>query len=416
MIGERMIKKLLLWCGFVVIASAHVSREQLLTVIKNGTLTHEWLCNHDVGIDQLNEVITPLKETPLIVAMRARLLHTVDVLLEAGVDVTSEVDGDAPIDIAARESTIEIFKHVLRAGAHITHAVCEYAPKKHDLFFFLIRLFEPLYVGSVFDGNNAYNLTSAQAHTCLNRMLLHVADEHELDRLLKFGADPAYRDEQGWAALDYALAEGRWRLVTILRSQGAQPATSHAIEQAQLLLQSGIDQIKGDDCMRALRAAYGEYALKDTYNQFIEHINKATLTKAFLKKYFTGINKLHINRSFAQRDNQDALLLALCTHQVKTVRLLLCYGAHVHPAAFIYALQHCSKEMVRLLIEHGAHLSWVQRPLEFIMEQHNPHAQELIAWLAPQTMRVRRNQALCYAQDHGYTAIAQILEDNKARC
>lgn len=411
-----MIKKLALLSCFIVFVSAHVNREQLLTVIKNGTLTHEWLCDHGVSIEQLNEAITPLKETPLVVAMRARLLHTVDVLLDEGVDVNALADGVAPIEIAARESTVEIFKQLLCAGAHITNAVCEYAPQKHDLFFFLIHLFEPLYVGSLVDGNNAYSLTSAQAHACLNRMLLHVRDEHELRRLLQLGADTAYRDEQGWSALDYALVDGRWRIVTILRAQGAQPAQAQAIAQAQELLQSSVDQTKGDNSMRALRAAYGDYALQDTYEQFIEHIKRATLTKAFVKKYFTGINKLNINRQFAQHENNDALLLALRTGNVKTVSILLRYGAHVHQAALVYSLQHCSKEMVRLLLAHGAHLSWVPRPLEHIMKHHNPHAQELIAWLAPHTMRVRRNQALCYAQEHGYDGIVQILEENKALC
>lgn len=413
-----MAVKFFYWCLSISLLQAGllqagIDQSQLFEHIRRGIVTVAWLDAHGVDSQQLNVCMAPGSDTPLGVAIQARFLHTVRALLDAGADINASSNGLLPIELATQRSNTAIVKQLLLSGASITPLMCQFAPQNNDLFHFLIHLFKPFYLINARDGDNPYRLTSALVHDCVNRMLLYAQDEHKLMDLIKLGADVSYRDEQGWSALDHALARCQWRLVTILRSQGAQPTTPQVVQRAQEGLYNDTHCLKSDDCPRALRAVHGEFTRAGLYEQFVQHVQHDTLTEDFLRCYFTGINKLSINRPFAEHQYLDALSLAVQADHYRAAQLLVRFGARVHRDVLAYALDHCSKKMIRLLLEHGARLHWVARPLERIIE-YNPNARELVPWLAPQTMRIARNQALRFAQRHGLIEIAELLKKAQA--
>lgn len=382
---------------------------RLLQTIWDGKLTKRYLDRYHFTRDQLNKLIDG--QTPLTVAIENKMDLAVHLLVDAGVHIDKQPDGSIPIELAVQYGTVPTVRYLLEHGVIMTKQACRLASKRTDMFRFFADTIGKIKLSDKKGIKNNLNISRAQVDTCLENMLLTVENPVDLQDLLKRGAHTDYRDEQQEIALDYAVKSCRDKNTKILISQGSPAAQKENIKVAREKCENDKSPLV-KDCCKTFDVVINTKTDDDIYPNFVKLVKNNSLSEDFLKHHFAGINKLDINRTFSELNNEDALSLAVRQCYYDATSLLLKYGANTLDYVFPIALKKCPKEMVRLLLDNGAKLHRVVRPLELII-QYNPDAENIIAWLAPIVSGHQRQQALLLACLKGKKGIAAILLDNQ---
>jgi len=390
-------------------AKKTISRElQLIETIRLGELTQKYLDRYQFTVNQLNKPING--KTPLTVAIMNKMDLATRLLIDAGVNVQRQADNTEPLIIAVRDGTVPIVRNLLQKGARLTPEACRLASKRLDMFNFFADTIGKIRLGDYKDDANLLNLSRRDVDMCLENMLLTVLNPKDLQDLLKRGARTDYRDEQGETALDYAVKHCFDRNAKILLSQGSPPAKKSNIKQLRMKCEQTITGMP-NDCCKTFNVVINTKSDDLVYQQFIDLVKDNKLSSEFLERYFAGLNRLDINRTFIDRNNENALVLAVRFCHFKTTKLLLEYGASTVQYAFAIALKECPKKMLRLLMDHGAKLHSIVRPLELII-QYNPDSESIITWLVPIVSYHDRQQALLFACLKAKKGIVKILLDH----
>jgi len=383
---------------------------QLIKIIRAGDLTQRFLDRHNLTAQRLNEPVNGF--SPLTVAIVNKMDEAVRLLVAAGVDVNKQMDGNVPLELAVKDGTVPVVRCLLENGASLTPKACRLASKRYDMFNFFSDTVGKIRFGDRNDGNNLFNLSRSDVDVCLENMLLTVSSPKDLQDLLSRGARTDYRDEKNEIALDYAVNSCYEKNAKILLSQGSPSPQKDNIKQLRERCEKTFSGMP-NRCCKTVDVIVNAKPNDSIYAQFLDDVKNGKLTVGFLKKHFSGINRLDINRTFVEVQNEDALTLAVRHCYCDVAKLLLKYDARVSRYTFGIALQKCSKKMLRLLMDHGALLKHAVKPFEIII-QYNPYAESIIKWLAPIISYHDRQIAVLFACLKGHTKIAEILLNNGA--
>ncbi len=359
--------------------------------------------SHAYTLGQLN---VPCEHTtPLVSAIMHDNLIAVRTLVDAGVDVIQKVAYQLPIEYGVQYASPDIVKYLWAHGAPLSTRACALAARRPRMAQFFINVFKEYRFGSIKLARNCFFLTRPMVDEYVNILLLHVQNEHQLIQLIRMGADVHYHDEQRMGTLDYALQEGRYHIAKILYAQGAR-ARADVVQAAQ--------KFACESNYRTFMRAHSvlEQVVQDRADtvdvQLFNLIKDGSLSREFLKKHFSGVNRRSIDRTFVQFFNLDALSYAVACNNYEAACLLLKFGAQNVRGAFVCALKSGSKELIKLLLKFGATFNSVPEPVELII-QHNVYAADIIEWLAPRIMRITRNRALLFACTQAQLPVVQIL-------
>ncbi len=387
-----------------------VTDQALSDNIRRGELTSRYIDRYQIGLSQLER---PYKgKTPLSVAISGKLDETVSILIGAGVNVKKQADGTIPLELAVKNGTVPMVRMLLTHGAVLTSKACRLASKRMDMVNFFVDTIGSIKLGARNDGHNDLDINRKDVDFCLKNMLLTVENQDDLQRLLHHGAYTDYRDETGEVALDHVIKKCHSKNAKILISQGSPVAQQKNMDEVT----QKCDYERGRmlrPCCQTEKVLLQGKPTDTLYPAFLQQVKKGNVTDAFLKTYFTGLNGLDINRTFEEIDGEDALALAVRLGHLDNVKLLLRHGASAIEYAFEIALKNCTKKMIRLLLDHGALLKNINKPLSLVVE-HNSHAQGIIPWLAPLLSRKNRNEALLLACLKGNQTLVELLIDSGA--
>ncbi len=276
-----------------------------------------------------------------------------------------------PLEHAIMYEPVSRVQQLLRAGEQLTVRACEYAgvrtPIVQLLYAYFRQAIDCYRAGAVLARDTQINLSREQVHEFLNILLLHANDVHDVRELLLLGADASYVDTAGHNALFYARQRGH------------------------------------EDTVRIL-----EHENKKIYERLLEYVQEKKLTKDFLETYFNGLNRLSINRAYAELDWHSVLYLAVQQDYYEGVKLLLAFDALGTQEVLSLALRCAGKKVIRLLIDYGARLYRIPDFLSVIVRE-NLQAPEIVKWLAPITSYDQRNCALITACLCANESLVQLL-------
>ncbi len=273
---------------------------------------------------------------------------------------------------AVKCSCVPDIQHLIEQGAVLTAPVCEVAGKRDAVAQYL-HLYLKNFVERYRREQVVVGLSRAEVYTCLSALLLHVRDVHLTRSLLLLGARIDYKDGMGNTALSYALSDP---------------------EQEQ-------------------KARVLAHERENIYEQLVAHVQQKTLTKEFLHEYFSGINRLSIDRPYAQLEWRTVLMCAVMQNYYEGVLLLLNSGAAGLNEALLLALHRSDKKIIQLLINRGARLRAIPGALRIVVT-YNPYALTITRWLAPLVYKHERNHALLDACLKGDLALVELLIRQRA--
>jgi len=385
--------------------------QDLMHEIRAGSLTKRFLRKNTFNIKQLNEIVDG--DTPLTLAIREQMPGAVKLLVGAGADVNKSIYEQTPIEIAVLSSTAPIVRHLMQFGAELTARVCRLASHRYDMTMFFMETVGEIKLGSQRDGNNSFQIARPKVDACLNNMLMDVRSSREAQDIIELGACTNYCDADGKTAVDYSAQRCQAQKTKVLLSQGAPFVKKEIVDEVNHRCSTTKKKLP-DPCCDTARVLVNQSSNIGHYKELLDRVGNGTLTVEFLKEHFSGLNALDINRTFVDHGDFDALSLATSRCDAHAVSLLLKYGASSIRNAFVIALKNCPKDVLRSLIAYGAKLLQVSKPLDLII-QSNPHAEEIVGWIARMLPKIDRRHALLTACLKGNVSVAHTLLDLGAR-
>ena len=247
------------------------------------------------------------------------------------------------LEDAVQHAPVLAIQQLIADGQIPTARVCELASKRMAVAHYLFSYLED----QITQEYRGYKIpfSRQELYTCLSALMVHADDVHFVRKLLLFGAHAEYHDVIGNTAYFntayfYAVQQDRPDKARVL-----------AHEDSQI------------------------------YAQLLQQVQQKKLDELWLEKNFHGLNRLNINRPYAELSWQPVIIQAVANNDYETTRLLLVSGATHQQAALKIALRGGSKQLIQLLMRHGACVSALDDALSLVTG-YNPQAHEIIPWLS----------------------------------